>query len=453
MDNQSLSLRPETIRRYEMEYALHPWSTQRKLDPFIISRAKGCYVWDDTGKRYMDFCSQVTNVSAGHQHPKILAAIKEQVDRLCYVSSRSLNDQRALLAKMLADLAPGDLSKSFIVTAGSVANEFALKIARAYTGRQKIISRFRSYHGGTYGAGSVTGDPRRRAVEPGVPGSVLVWDPHCYRCFFKMTYPECEVYCAEALREVIESEGPDTMAAVIVEPITGSPCRIVPPDGYLQKLREICDDYDMLLIFDEIMTGFGRTGEWFAANHWDVVPDIMTLSKGINSGYLPLGVVMVTKKVADYFDDKILYAGSSQYGNPVACASAIAAITVYREERMVENARRLGAVLLEKLEEVKERHPSFGEARGKGLLAAIELVRDKDTREPLVPWTFHYYERKHPITTQLLERLKDLGLLTYMRWNVLFICPPLCIAEDELLWGIDQIDNALDIVDGQLSTT
>jgi len=266
-----------------------------------------------------------------------------------------------------------------------------------------------------------------------------------------MTYPDCEIHCAEAIRDVIENEGPETIAGMIVEPISGSPCRIVPPDGYMQKLRQICDDYDMLLIFDEIMTGFGRTGEWFAANHWDVVPDIMTLSKGINSGYLPLAVVMVTKKVADYFEDQILHSGSTQYGNPVACASAIAAIEVYKEEKLIENSKNLGIYLMERLAEMKERHPCLGEARGMGLLAAIELVKDKKTREPIVPWTVQYYEEKHPITSQLVGKLKELGLLTYMRFNVLFICPPLCITKDQLTWGLEQIDEALKIVDDQLS--
>jgi taurine--2-oxoglutarate transaminase len=352
---------------------------------------------------------------------------------------------------MLAELAPGDLNKSFLVTGGGVANENALKIARTVTGRQKVISRFRSYHGGTYGASAVTGDPRRIAAEPGVPGGVRVWDPFCYRCFFKMRYPECDLYCAEAIREVIEVEGPETVAAIIVEPITGSNCRIVPPDGYMQRLRQICDDYGMLLILDEVMTGFGRTGEWFATQHWDVVPDIMTLSKAINSGVLPLGAVMVRDKVADYFQDNILYAGLTQFGNPVACAAAVAAIEVYKEEGLVENSKRLGAYLLDRLEEIKAKHPSVGDVRGKGLFAAIELVKDKGTREPLVPWTVEYYEKKHPLTKELLGRLKQEGVYAYTRWNVLMICPPLCITKEELTWGLERIDDALALADAYIT--
>ncbi len=453
MRDSPLELDSATAFEYEKEYVLHPWSAQEGYRPFIIAGGKGSHFWDDQGKKYLDFCAQLVNVNAGHQHPKILQAIKDQLDRICYVTPGATNGQRALLGRMLAEIAPGNLCKSFLVTGGAVANDNALKMARAFTGRHKIISRFRSYHGGTYGASSVGGDPRRIATEPGVPGSIRVWDPFCYRCFFKMEYPACDLYCADAIREVIEVEGPETVAAVIVEPITASNCRIVPPGGYMERLRQICDDYGMLLIFDEVMTGFGRTGEWFAAHHWDAVPDIMTLSKGINSGYLPLGAVITTKKVADYFQDNILYCGLTQFGNPVACASAVAAIEVYREEKMVENARDLGVYLFERLEEIKAKHPSVGDVRGKGLFAAIELVKDKGTREPLVPWSVSYYEKKHPVAAQLLARLKEEGVYTYMRWNVLMVCPPLCITKDELTWGLERIDDALTLVDDHIATS
>jgi len=453
MNAVSHSLDSATIGEYEQKYVLHTWSAQKSFNPFIIARGEGCYFWDDQGKKYLDFAAQLINVNAGHQHPKIVRAIKDQAERLCYVLPGAANAQRAKLAKMLADIAPGDLNKTFLVTGGSVAVENALKIVRAVTGRQKVIARFRSYHGATYGASSVLGDPRRRAVEPGVPGGIRVWDPFCYRCFFKMEYPQCDLYCAEAIREVIEVEGPETVAAIIVEPITGSNCRIVPPDGYMQRLRKICDDYGILLIFDEVMTGFGRTGEWFAAYHWNVVPDIMTLSKGINSGALPLGAVMVRDKVAAHFQDNILYAGLTQFGNPVACASAIAAIKVYEEEGMIENSKKLGVYLLEQLEEIKANHPSVGDVRGLGLFAAIELVKDKTSREPLVPWSVRYYEEKHPVTKQLLGKLKEEGLYTYMRWNVLMICPPLCITKEELAWGLDKIDQALIIVDEHIANS
>lgn len=451
MNTRSQTLDAATTIAYEKEFVLHTWMAQKSFKPFVITRAEGCYFWDDQDQKYLDFAAQLINVNAGHQHPKIVQAIKDQAERLCYVVPSAANDQRAKLAKMLADIAPGDLNKSFLVTGGGVANENALKIARAVTGRQKVISRFRSYHGGTYGASAVTGDPRRIVTEPGVPGSLRVWDPFCYRCFFKMTYPECDLYCAEAIREVIEVEGPETVAAIIVEPITGSNCRIVPPDGYMQRLRKICDDYGMLLILDEVMTGFGRTGAWFAAQHWDVVPDIMTLSKGINSGVLPLGAVMITDRLAEHFQENILYAGLTQFGNPLACAAGIAAIEVYEEEGMIENSRQLGLLLLERLQEIKTHHPSVGDVRGLGLFAAIELVKNKESREPLVPWTVEHYEKKHPVTGQVLGKLKQEGLYAYMRWNVLMICPPLCITQEQLAWGLDKIDQALTLVDQHIA--
>ena len=447
MDREMRQLTPDEIGAYERDFVLHTWMAQKNFKPFVVTKARGCYFWDDKGRRYLDFQSQLINVNAGHQHPRILKAIKDQVDTLCYVVPEISNDRRAMLAKMLIDIAPKGLSKAFLVTGGGVANENALKMARSFTGRQKIISRFQSYHGGTYGAMSVSGDPRRIASEPGVPGSIHVWDPYCYRCFFKMKYPECGLHCAEALRQLIEAEGPETIAAMMVEPITGSNCRIVPPDGYMQRLRKICDDYGMLLIFDEVMTGFGRTGKWFAANHWDVTPDLMTLSKGINSGYLPLGAVLASQAVCSHFQENILYAGLTQSGNPVACAAGVEAINVYREEGMVENSHNLGVYLLEALEDMKKRHPSIGDVRGKGLFAAIEFVKDKKTREPLVPWTVATYETKHPVIKEFLQKLREEGLYTYSRWNVILICPPLCITREQLAWGLDKIDKAACLVD------
>ncbi len=451
MERDTRQLTPEEIGGYERDFVLHTWMAQKNFKPFVVTKASGCHFWDDKGKKYLDFQSQLINVNAGHQHPRILKAIKDQVDRLCYVVPEIANDRRALLAKMLVEIAPRGLAKAFLTCGGGEANENALKMARVCTGRQKIISRFQSYHGGAYGAVSVSGDPRRIAAEPGVPGTIHVWDPYCYRCFFKMQYPQCGLYCAEAIRQLIEVEGPETVAAMIVEPITGSNCRIVPPDGYMQALRRICDDYGMLLIFDEVMTGFGRTGTWFAANHWGVTPDLMTLSKGINSGCLPLGAVMVSTAVSSYFDENILYAGLTQFGNPVACAAAIEAINVYREEGLVENSRVLGAYLLEALEDMKSRHPSIGDVRGKGLFAAIEFVKDKQTREPLVPWTVEHYEKKHPVIKEFIQQLREEGLYTYSRWNVILICPPLCITKQELAWGLEKIDRAAAIVDASIA--
>jgi len=439
------------IAENEKRYVLHSWMAQKDFKPFIIAGAEGAVFWDDKGKRYLDFASQLFNVNAGHQHPKIIAAIREQAEKLCYVAPGMANETRAELCRILAEITPGDLVKSFLSCGGGVANENAIKIAKAFTGRPKIISRWRSFHGATYGAMSITGDPRRLPNEPGIPGVIHIWDPFCYRCFFGKTYPECNVFCANQIREVIEVEGPKQIAAIIVEPITGSNCRIVPPDGYMQRLRQICDEYKILLITDEVMTGFGRTGKWFACDHWNVVPDIMTLAKGINSAALPLGATVVNEEIAKYMDDHMYYGGLTQYGNPISCAAAIASIQVYKEEGLIENSRVLGLKLMAELEKMKAKHPSIGDVRGLGLFAAIEFVKDKKTREPIVPWTVDNYEKKDPAIAAVINQLKENGVSGYSRWNVIFLAPPLCITEEQLMEGLNKVDKAVSLVDEAIS--
>ena len=439
------------IAENEKKYVIHSWMAQKDFKPFIVTGGKGAVIWDETGKKYLDFSSQLFNVNIGHQHPKVIGAIKDQADKLCYVGPGTANDTRGELCRMLAEIAPGDLVKTFLSSGGGTANENAIKIARLYTGKSKIISRWRSFHGATYGAISITGDPRRLANEPGIPGIVRIWEPFCYRCFFDKTYPECNVYCADRIRDVIEVEGPKTIAGIIVEPITGSNCRIIPPDGYMQRLRQICDEYKILLIADEVMTGFGRTGKWFACEHWNVVPDIMTLAKGINNAALPLGATMVRKPIADFMDDHMFYGGLTQFGNPISCAAAIASIQIYQEEGLIENSRVLGNKLLGELEKMKQKHPSIGDVRGLGIFAAIEFVKDKKTREPLVPWTVEHYEKKDPAISGVLNQMKAEGVIGYSRWNVIFIAPPLCITEEQLMEGLRVIDKAVNIVDEAIS--
>lgn len=438
---------PLNIAESEKKYVIHSWMAQKDFKPFIVAGGKGAVIWDDTGKKYLDFSSQLFNVNLGHQHPKIIAAIKEQLDKLCYIGPGPANETRAELCRILAEITPGDLVKTFLSSGGGTANENAVKIAKAYTGRPKIISRWRSYHGATYGAMSITGDPRRLPNEPGIPGMVRVWDPFCYRCFFDKTYPQCNLFCADQIREVIEVEGPKMIAGMIVEPITGSNCRIIPPNGYMQRLRQICDDYQILLITDEVMTGFGRTGKMFACEHWNVVPDIMTLAKGINNAVLPLGATVVRKPIADFMDEHMFWGGLTQFGNPTSCAAAIAAIQVYKEEGIVENSRVLGFKLLEELERMKQKHPSIGDVRGLGLFAAIEFVKDRKTREPVIPWTVENYEKKHPTMSAILNQMKADGVTGYSRWNVLFIAPPLCITEEQLMQGLAVMDKAMNIMD------
>lgn len=438
---------PSKIAENEKKYVIHSWTAQKDFKPFIVTGGKGAVIWDETGRKYLDFSSQLFNVNLGHQHPKVIAAIKEEVDRLAYVGPSPANETRAELCRILAEITPGDLVKTFLSCGGGVANENAMKIAKAYTGRPKIISRWRSFHGATYGAMSITGDPRRLPNEPGIPGIVRVWDPYCYRCFFDKKYPECKVFCADQIREVIEVEGPKLIAAIVVEPITGSNCRIIPPDGYMQRLRQICDEYQILLIADEVMTGFARTGKMFCCEHWNVVPDIMTLAKGINNAALPLGATVVRKPIADYMDDHMFYGGLTQFGNPTSCAAAIAAIKAYQEEGFVEKSRVLGLKLLAELEKMKARHPSIGDVRGLGLFAAIEFVKDKKTREPVVPWTVENYDKKDPTISAILNQMKADGVIGYSRWNVLFIAPPRCITEEQLMEGVSVMDKAVTLMD------
>jgi taurine--2-oxoglutarate transaminase len=442
---------PLRVAENEKKYVIHSWMAQKDFKPFIITGGEGAVIWDESGKRYLDFSSQLFNVNAGHQHPKIIAAIHEQIEKLCYIGPGPSNEIRAELCRVLAEITPGDLTKTFLSSGGGTANENAIKIAKTFTGRQKIISRWRSYHGATYGAIAITGDPRRLPNEPSIPGIVRIWDPFCYRCFFDKTYPQCNVFCADQIREVIEVEGPKTIAAIIVEPITGSNCRIIPPDGYMQKLRQICDEYKILLITDEVMTGFGRTGKMFACEHWNIVPDIMTLAKGINNAVLPLGATVVRKEIADFLDDHMYYGGLTQFGNPTSCAAALATIKIYQEEGLIENSRVLGRKLLAELEKMKQRHPSIGDVRGLGLFAAIEFVKDRKTREPVVPWTVENYEKKNPIMTSVLNQMKADGVTGYSRWNVIFIAPPLCITEEQLMEGLAKIDKAVNIVDEAIS--
>lgn len=434
----------EYLEAYENDrkYVLHSWSVQGTLKPPVITRGEGIYFWDQYNKKYMDFASQLVNLNIGFNHPKVVQAIKDQADKLCYVSPSFANDARGKLAKKIVEITPSRISKCFFTVGGADANENAVKMARAFTGRHKIISRYRSYHGATYGAISLTGDPRRPPVEPALPGILRAFDPYCYRCTFGQTYPDCKLECAEHIREMILYENPGTVAAVIVEPVTGSNGIFIPPLEYIKRLREICDEFGILLIADEVMTGFGRTGEWFGINLFDVEPDIMTMAKGCNSGYIPLGIVAVSKEIADFFNDKMLYCGLTYSGHPLACAAAVANIEAYEEEKLIENSRNMGQVMARELAIIKEMHPCVGDVRNVGLFGCIELVKDRTTREPLVPWN-----GAPGIMNELKDELWAKGLYLYMRWNYIFLAPPVIVNEEQLCAGLEIIDEALKIAD------
>lgn len=438
---------PEYLEAYENDrkYVIHSWSVQGTLKPPVITKGEGIYFWDMYDNKYADFASQLVNLNIGFNHPKVVKAIKEQADKLCYVAPSFANDARGKLAKKIVEITPPRISKCFFTVGGADANDNAIKIARAYTGKSKVISRYRSYHGATYGAISLTGDPRRPPVEPGIPGILRAFDPYCYRCSFGKEYPDCKLECAEHIREMILYENPATVAAIIIEPVTGSNGIFVPPVEYTRRLREICDEFNVLLIADEVMTGFGRTGEWFGINLSGVEPDIMTMAKGSNSGYVPLGIVAVSKDIAEYFDDKMLFCGLTYSGHPLACASAVANIEAYEEEDLINNSKKMGAVLAGILPKIKEKHPSVGDARNVGLFGCIELVKDRATKEPLVPWN-----GAPGVMNEIKDKLWNQGLYLYLRWNYIFIAPPLIVNEEQIKEAMALIDEALYLADKTL---
>src|SRR5215472_5398500 len=427
------------------KHVLYSWSVQDAINPIAVAGAEGRYFWDYDGKRYLDFASQLVNVSIGHGHPKVVAAIKEQAETLATIGPPMATAVRAELGRLLAEITPGHQSKAFFTNGGAEANENAIKLARWYTGRHKIIARYRSYHGATGGAITLTGDPRRWPAEPGLPGVVRMFDPYTYRC--PAGHPDPCPVCTGAphLEEILQYEGAHTVAAVILETVTGTNGVIVPPDGYLQSIREACDRHGILLICDEVMAGFGRTGKWFAVDNWDVVPDILTMAKGINSGYIPLGAMAIREPIADWARDKYFAGGLTYSGHPLACAVGVASINAFREEGIVEHAAEMGAAFEEALHRLAECHSSIGEVRGLGCFWGLELVRNRDTREPLVP--FNATGEVAAPVGRLARAALERGLYLMTHWNVVMVCPPLTITSEELAEGIAVLDDVLAIAD------
>jgi taurine---2-oxoglutarate transaminase len=435
MKNTITKLSTKEIVKLNKEYTLFSWSVQSATNPIPISRAQGVYFWDSDGKRYIDFSSQLMNMNIGHQHPKVIKAIQDQAAQLCYAHPGMATEARGLLGQKIAEVAPGNLNKTFFCLGGAEANENAIKIARFYTGRNKILARYRSYHGATHGAIALTGDYRRLPVEPAMPGVVHFLDPFCYRCPFGWRIENCHRECISHVEEVINYEGPDRIAAIIMEGVTGSNGLIVPPDDYWPRVREICNKYEILLISDEVMSGWGRTGKWFAVDNWNVVPDIITTAKGITSGYVPLGAVIVSEPIAEYFEDKMLWCGLTYSGHPLACAAGLATIDVYSEDGLLQNANKVGKYLGKRLETIKKNHPSVGDVRYIGLFTAIEIVSDKKTKKPIDP------------LTETGKFLRDNGLFTFIFHNVIFVVPPLCINQSQIDEGLSIVDAALDGID------
>ena len=428
------TLSGDEIVRLTRAHTLYEWSAQSKVDPIPVAGAKGCWFWTPEGKRYLDFNSQLMCVNIGHGHERVIRAIQEQAEQLAYVNPFMASEPRARLGEKLASITPGDIDVFFFTNGGAEANENAVKLARQFTGRHKVLARYRSYHGATAGAITLTGDPRRWAAEPGMAGVVHVMDPwHGVQRGWQ------DVNSALAdLEEVIQFEGPQTIAAFILEPVTGTNGVLVPPDGYLQGVREICTKHGILLIADEVMSGFGRTGEWFAVNHWNVVPDLLTMAKGLTSAYVPLGAVGMRRAIADRFSEKVFYGGLTYNSHPLGCAAALATLSVYEDEDLLGNARRLGQVMKGLLKQLESKHAIVGDTRSIGLFGIVELVKDRKTKEPLAP----YNGTSEPMQ-KLGRYFREHGLYTFVRWNTFFTNPPLSISEEELRHGFDIVDRGL----------
>jgi taurine---2-oxoglutarate transaminase len=431
------------------EHAFYTWSAQAKINPIPVKRAKGVYFWDVDGKRYLDFNSMTMCVNIGHGDERVVRAIQQQAAELAYAAPGMATKVRALASKAIADISPGgQLTKILFTLGGADANENAIKIARAHTGRHKILTRYRSYHGATAGAMAATGDPRRVVWEPNLmPGIVHFLDPYRYRSTFHRSNPSVSeadftLDYLNHLEEIIRYEGPETIAAILMESVTGTNGIIIPPDGYMQGVRALCDKYGILMIADEVMAGFGRTGRWFAIQHWDVIPDLMTMAKGLTSAYAPLGAVAMKPEIAATFNETVFESGLTYTAHPISLAAALANIEVMREDKIVEHAAAMGPVLHKMLADLGENHPSVGDVRSIGLFGIIELVKDRATKEPMAVWN-----SSSPEMNALKKYCAENGLFVYTHWHTILIIPPLIITEQQLKDGFAVLDKALEITD------
>jgi len=435
------------VKEKDLQYNLHSWSKQGSINPMPVAKSEGIYFWDYDGNRYIDMSSQLVNMNLGHGNKDIIDAIKEQAEKLCFIAPSYAVESRSVLAEKLISLMPDNIGKVFFTNGGADANENAIKMARMFTGRNKVFSRYRSYHGSTFGAGNLTGEPRRYPLEPGIPGFVKFFDPYIYREIIEFaSEAKATEYYVTKLREQVIYEGPDHVAAIVMETVTGSNGIIIPPDGYLQGVRKICDDYGIMMICDEVMAGFCRTGKMFAFEHWDVKPDLVSFAKGVTCGYVPLGGVAVSKKIAAYFDDHTLLCGLTYSGHPLACAAGVATLDYYQKADILGNVQKTGKLLGEILEKLKDKHASVGDVRYIGLFSAIELVKDKESKEPLVQYGIDQKGIMGRIIKMLLER----GVATYSHENIVIIAPPLIITEQQLIEAMDIVDEVLKIVDNEL---
>ena len=440
------------VRGDDRSHVFHSWSAQALIDPLPVAGGEGATFWDYAGNRYLDFSSQLVNLNLGHQHPDLVAAIQEQAGRLATIQPSMANATRGELARRISEIAPDGFSKVFFTNGGADANENAVRMARLVTGKRKVLAMYRSYHGNTSTAITLTGDPRRWANEPADASVVHFFGPYAYRSPFHADSPEQEAERALAhLEQTIILEGASTIGAIIIESVVGTNGVLIPPPGYLPGVRELCDRYGIVYIADEVMVGFGRLGTWWGFENFDVVPDLITFAKGVNSGYVPLGGVVISDRIAAHFDTVSFPGGLTYSGHPLACAPGVATFEVFRRDGILERVRDLGErVVRPRLEQMAERHPSVGEVRGLGLFWAIELVRDRHSREPLVP--FNAAGADAAPMAAFAAACKKAGLWPFTHFNRVHVAPPLIISEDDLVRGLDVIDRALEVTDAEVAS-
>lgn len=444
-DTATLSAAQQVIQD-NLDHTLFSWSRQKGIAPIAVKYAEGVYLYDYDGKRYLDFSSGLINVNIGHGNQRVTNAVMKQMQEVSYVTPGCVTRARGELGKKLSAITSGRLPKTLFTTGGAEAIENAIKLARLYTGRHKIIARYRAFHGASYGSMTAGGDPRKLPHDAQQTSNIVhVEDPYCYRCPWGKEITSCSRECVSHIERVIEFEGPENVAAILMEGESGSSGCIKYPPDYLQKVRALCDKYNILFIADEVMSGFGRTGRWFACDLHGVVPDMIATAKGITAGYLPLGALMVSDKIASHFDDKILWLGLTYSAHPVCCAAGAEVLQIYEDEHLIENAAAMGAYIDQQVAVMQQRHPSIGDFRNTGLLGCIELVKNRTTREPMA--RFNAGAEEMAVMNKVAARLKQLGMYAFVRWNYVFIAPPLCITREQVDEGLAIISDAISIAD------
>lgn len=451
MPQSKLLSETQEIIRDNLDYTLFSWSKQKGISPVAVKYGEGVYLYDYDGKRWLDFSSGLMNVNIGHGNQRVTEAVAKQMQEVSYVTPSCVTKVRGELGKKLASIAPKGLTRTLFTLCGASSIDNAIKLARLYTGRHKIIAKYRAFHGASYGAMTAGGDPRKLAADAQqMPNVVHVEDPYCYRCPWGQPGPDaCHRECVSHVERVIQFEGPENVAAVIMEGESGSSGCIKYPPEYMKKVRAICDKYGILLIADEVMSGFGRCGKWFAMENYGVAPDMIVTAKGITSGYVPLGALIVSEKIASHFDDRVLWLGLTYSAHPVSLAAALEVLKIYEDDNLFENAVKMGKYIDERMEEMKKKHPSIGDWRNTGLLGCIELVKNRTTKEPMAP--FNAKPDEMVVMNKVAARLKELGLYTFVRWNYIFVAPPLCINRAQIDEGLAMISDAISIADENIN--